>query len=169
MVWKHVKLSPSLIQHSEDHHRELHFPQKNTHIHPVLFLFYVITISIQLLLKSSHPSDSIGLHRNPPGILEGQASGSQLSKALWQAASTLAAAAVKEKAAVGMELVATTCWDATDHPEVQSFGFWRWVDFDLSGVWGGLDHFFFVGFDAMFDGVDLEFHGFWMLLKVDFI
>ena len=43
-----------------------------------------------------------------PGIFKGQALGSHVSKPFLQAASTLAAAALREKAAVGMEEVATT-------------------------------------------------------------
>lgn len=43
-----------------------------------------------------------------PSVCVGHASGSHPSKAVWQADSTLAAAALSEKAAAGMEEVATT-------------------------------------------------------------
>ena len=62
-----------------------------------------------------------------PGSLDGHALGSQVSKPFLQAASTLAAAALREKAAVGMEEVATT-WkmrpDIRHHGKFRTFGIW---------------------------------------------
>ena len=90
--------------------------------------------------------------------------GSQVSKPFLQAASTLAAAALREKAAVGIEEVATTWDDLTRHQT--SWEIWRF--WDLTWFVGKIvdwmmdDGFygFLNGLDGMFDGFYLEFHGF---------
>jgi hypothetical protein len=72
--------------------------------------------------KKTIQNHSFGpIYFQTPGILKGQALGSHVSKAFLQAASTLAAAALREKAAVGMEEVATTWGNGMTYHLVMTF------------------------------------------------